>query len=168
MSRSLMVRLGLLVVGLGVVCVGAVGVVAYMRLPTLAQQVPPPGSGVLLTLVQPVNGSSLNVGETVPVSAESTGTADVQSADLWVDGQDVGPGTPSSGAQPFSTYWSWSPAGPGEHTLSVHAELNDGSAITSNLVRVSAVKPTGAVSAAIPQGENPQPTPTPASGGNAG
>jgi hypothetical protein len=163
-----MVRLGLLVVGLGVVCVAAVGVVAYMRLPTLAQQVPPPGGGVLLTLVQPVNGSSLNVGETVPVSAESTGTADVQSADLWVDGQDVGPGTPSSGAQPFSTYWSWSPAGPGEHTLSVHAELNDGSAITSNLVRVSAVKPTGAVSAALPQGENPQPTPTPASGGNAG
>jgi hypothetical protein len=133
MSKKLWIPLG----GLVVIILVA-GVILYTLIPPLSKQLPPEGDSTVVTLTNPVNGSSATLNQETAITAEALGSQPVSALQLWVDGALwQTKQAPNSGLAQFSAFWTWMPTEAGPHTLLVRALDAQGGQAQSNLVRVN-------------------------------
>jgi RHS repeat-associated protein len=103
------------------------------------------GSGAAITLGNPANGMTANVGDAIPLSATVSGTmAAVQSVKFFVNGAPVG--TPTNNGGTWTANWTGSVAG----VYNIMAAAFDGNGVqlaASPIVKLTAIDPQSATSA---------------------
>jgi hypothetical protein len=119
-------------------------VILYTRVikpaPTGGASQPPPE----VAITEPVQGAQFSLGSPVPVEVRVYGEYEVQSIELWVDGQLLGQqGAGASGAKPLPVSFLWLPSNPGLHSLAARALGPDSPLAYSDvtLVEVYAASP---------------------------
>jgi hypothetical protein len=135
-TRKVLMGVGIAV--LAVLMLVAVGLVVSTLLPKKAQ--PKVSlSPIVVNINLPLNGAKLPLNEVVSVYAEAIGPSSVHDLELWVDGAFSPTKMDSSplDRSPLTAVWQWIPSTEGVHRLIIRAIGPDGSAVNSNVVRVS-------------------------------
>jgi LysM repeat protein len=129
-----------------IVLFGALGAFAFLQIPDVAEQLPPNSSPITVTLKTPLNGANVPMDAFTTVTADSIGAQPFAALELWVDGAllKTQAAPPGSNLNPFGAFWTWTPAGEGQHTLFVRAMDASKSIGTSNIVHVTATKDANA------------------------
>lgn len=137
--RTRKLLLGWLVVAVLVVLIGGLAVF-LVRVPEVAQQVPPGVSSIAVILSTPSSDALVPMDQFTTVSAEAVDVKPIASLELWIDGTPAGTQNAPSGSNlnRFSAFWTWTPATEGEHTLLVRAIGANHKIGMSNIVRVTA------------------------------
>jgi hypothetical protein len=159
-------------------CLLVAGAIVFLttRVPTVAQQLPPNAVPIFVTLTTPLNGTTVPLNNFASVAADALGARPIIALELWVDDMPVQTeNAPSADLKQFGTFWTWTPASQGEHTLLVRATDADHRIGVSNVVRVTASQEANTVLAVSYQAKlsdtvqtvaqkfktTPQPTNTP-------
>jgi len=132
---------GLLVAG-ALLALGAGGAAAVLvlRLPPVPSQIP--AAPMIVTLIQPANGSGAGAGSTVRVSAQAVAPHPVVMMELLADSLSGGGTAPTSIEENiYTASLEWSPS-PGPHVLIVRATDDQGHIGLSNVVRVDGLVAT--------------------------
>jgi hypothetical protein len=83
-------------------------------------------SPVLVDILLPQNGSSVNQGDTLSVLAQAWSPSPLAALQLWVDGEMVAVANVDTETMPFKASWDWVAGGPGVHSLLVKAMDTEG------------------------------------------
>ncbi len=163
--KARLLRIGCLIIGMILVALIGFGI---FQTPSVEKALPPDAIDLMVSLTKPAYGSTVPIHTFTTIAATAIGGRPMAALELWVDGvkleTKVAPS--NSSIRQFTTFWTWTPATSGEHTLVVRAVDSDQRIASSNLVRVFAEQETPG--AALPP---TAPTPSvapPSSGGPAG
>ena len=85
-----------------------------------------PTSPVLVDIILPQNGTSINQGEPLSVLAQAWSPSPLISLQLWVDGEVAAVENVETNTVPLKVSWDWEASGPGVHSLFVKATDTEG------------------------------------------
>lgn len=151
-TKTLTIGIGCLVFAV-LLLFGGAALAFLMLVPDVPQQLSPGTPTLIVTVSEPLNGTRVPLNQFTHVSAEALGVKPITALELWIDGTPSETKSAPAGSTlgQFSAFWTWTPAGEGEHTLLVRAVDADHNTGMSNIVRVTASKDANVVPGAVIQ-----------------
>jgi Bacterial Ig domain len=152
--KGRLLRIGIPVIGILLAALIGFGVYS---IPPVEKTLPPDAVDLIVSLTKPSYGATVPLDTFTTVAATAIGGRPIKELELWVDGKklETKAAPTTSAIRQFTTFWTWTPASAGAHTLVVRAVDSDGRIGGSNLVRVMAGEET-------PGTAVPETAPTPA------
>lgn len=106
--------------------VALAAVAAFFLWPRSKAVVGEPTSPVLVDILLPQNGDSINQGDTISVLVQAWSPSPLAALQLWVDGELAAVTNVDTDTMPLKISWDWEASGPGVHTLFVKAGDTEG------------------------------------------
>lgn len=107
---------------------------------------------LLVFLSKPLNGSTVHVGDTLPVSAEANGSGPIESLEFWIDGNLIDETkTMNPELKQLNGSWEWTPDKEGRTTLMARGKDSQGQTVLSNPVVVNVIPAKPVVLKIVPK-----------------